>query len=138
MPLAFEGDRTSLRFVSRTSFKDGPDGIPRWIQIRWIADPAAPAGALSVEERRILPPDNTPDSTIYWQGTVLHGESCAFDFLLAQPNKPVVWLQEWRYPANPTLPKAVRLNCALKQKNTTKLVIPLDYAASSADGLTLR
>jgi hypothetical protein len=139
LPLAFEGDRTSLRLVSRASFKDGPDGIPRWIQIRWIADSNAPAGVLNVEERRILPPDNTPDPVVYWQGTVLRGKTCSFDFLDTQPNKPVAWPQEWRYPSNTTLPKAVRLSCALQQaKDAMKLVIPLDYAASSAEGLILR
>jgi prepilin-type N-terminal cleavage/methylation domain-containing protein len=31
--LAFEGDRHHIRFVSRSSFKDGPDGIPRWVDL---------------------------------------------------------------------------------------------------------
>jgi prepilin-type N-terminal cleavage/methylation domain-containing protein len=139
-PLAFEGDRTSLRFVSRTSFKDGPDGIARWIQIRWIAGSNSSAGALNVEERRILPPDNAPDAVVYWQGTILRSQSCSFDFLAAQPNKPPVWLQEWRYTpnTNTTLPKAVRLNCVLQGNDTMKLLVPLDYAASSAEGLSLR
>jgi prepilin-type N-terminal cleavage/methylation domain-containing protein len=133
LPLAFEGSGFGLRFVSRASFKDGPDGIPRWVDIRWNS------GELTVEERRILPPDNVPDSEVYWRGTVLQGESCTFDFRSdAQPGKPAAWLREWRYPVNSTLPRAIRLNCLLQAKNEVQLIIPLDYAESAAAGLTLR
>lgn len=132
-PPAFEGGPTELRLVSRTSFKDGPDNIPRWVDVRWSS------GKLTVEERRILPPDNTPDSAVLWQDTVLSGQSCSFDFLpYAQPNRPATWLPEWRYPANPNLPRAVRLICTMQTNDRVQLVIPLDYAESSAEGLVLR
>lgn len=131
--LAFEGSSTELRFVSRASFKDGPDGIPRWVDLRWNS------GELTVEERRILPPDNAADAAVLWRQAVLHGESCSFDFLSgSQSNRPPEWLSEWRYTANAPLPRAVRINCVLKAKDKVRLLIPLDYAASSAAGLTLR
>jgi prepilin-type N-terminal cleavage/methylation domain-containing protein len=137
--LAFEGTGTGLRFVTRTSFKDGPDGVPRWVHIHWNHDGQSSAGDLIVEERRILPPDNVPDPTVYWRGSVLGGSICSFAFLPpTQPNKPATWLQEWHYPANSTLPKAVRLDCILNDKSTVRSVLPLDYAASSTVGLTLR
>ncbi|HEY2383231.1 MAG TPA: prepilin-type N-terminal cleavage/methylation domain-containing protein [Terriglobia bacterium] len=132
-PLAFDGTASSLRFLSRTSFKDGPDGVPRWVTIQWAS------GELKVEERRILPPDNAPDPSVYWHDTVLRGDSCAFGFLTdAQPNRPAVWVQAWHFPANPVLPRAVRLSCAIPPKNDVQAVIPLDYAAASATGLVLR
>jgi prepilin-type N-terminal cleavage/methylation domain-containing protein len=131
--LAFEGTRTSIHFVTRTSFKDGPDGIPRWVDIHWTA------GSLIVEEHRILPPDNTPDPGVYWQGAVYKGEGCAFDYLThAQPNLPAHWVQEWNNPANLLLPKAVRLNCVLQNKTAVRSILPLDYVSSSVAGLQLR
>jgi prepilin-type N-terminal cleavage/methylation domain-containing protein len=137
--LAFDGNRTGIRFVSRTSFKDGPDGVPRWIELRWNADSVKPEGELVVEERRIFPPDNSPDPTVYWRGEILHAQSCSFDFLMdAQGTRPPLWLQEWHYPANPALPKAVRLNCIEAGKTTTQSLIALDYWASSMTGFTLR
>jgi prepilin-type N-terminal cleavage/methylation domain-containing protein len=131
--LAFEGSSSSLKFISRSSFKDGPDGIPRWVDIRWNSK------ELTVEERRLLSPDNVPDPTIYWHDTVFRGESCSFNFLTeSQPNRPVTWQQEWHYPVNPGLPKAVRLNCVSQPDNNITLVTPLDYSASLAAGLRLR
>lgn len=137
--LAFDGNRAGIRFVSRTSFKDGPEGIPRWIELRWNTDSVKPDGELIVEERRILSPDNSPDPTVYWRGELLHAQACSFDFLLgAQGNRPPLWLQEWHYPANSTLPKAVRLNCTEAGKATIQSLIALDYSASSTVGFTLR
>lgn len=134
MLVAFEGTRTGLRFITRTSFKDGPDGIPRWVYIHWTGD------SLIAEERRILSPDNTPDPSVYWQGAVYKGEGCTFDYLLtAQPNMPAQWLPEsHNSPSNLALPKAVRLNCVLQNKAAVRSIVPLDYASSSAAGLLLR
>jgi prepilin-type N-terminal cleavage/methylation domain-containing protein len=134
MLVAFEGTRTGLRFVTRTSFKDGPDGIPRWVDIHWTGD------SLIVEEHRILPPDNTPDPGVYWRGAVYKGEGCTFDYLLnAQPNMSAQWLQEsHNSPSNLALPKAVRLNCVLQNKAAVRSIVALDYASSSAAGLLLR
>jgi hypothetical protein len=133
VPLAFDGSQTALRLVARTSFKDGPDGIPRWVDIRWVS------GELLVEERRILPPDNTPDSMIYWSGSILRAKSCSFNYLIAaQPGRSVEWLREWHYPANSRLPRAVRLECVVTSANVVESILPLDYALSSAAGLTLR
>jgi prepilin-type N-terminal cleavage/methylation domain-containing protein len=130
--LAFDGIRSGIRFVSRASFKDGPDGIPRWIDLKWAE------GSLNVEERRILSPDNAPDSTAYWRDSVFQGQSCTFDFLAqTATNEPAKWMDEWHYPKQPWLPRAVRLQC-VSNGRPLRSVIPLDYALSSAKGLTLR
>jgi prepilin-type N-terminal cleavage/methylation domain-containing protein len=136
---AFDGARTSMRFATRTSFKDGPDGIPRWVSVAWTPDAETRSGQLIVEERRILPPDNAAEGAVYWRGTVFRGESCIFQFLLeAQAGKPAVWLEDWHFPPHTTLPRAVRLNCVSETKTSMQSVLPLDYAASSAAGWTLR
>jgi hypothetical protein len=136
---AFDGRRTGLLFVSRSSFKDGPDGIARWIDVEWVHDPQKPTGELTVEERRILPPDNTADAAVEWRGVILQGQSCTFDFLQdAQASTPATWFQEWRYPIRVTLPKAIRLNCVSASKQPMQWLSALDYYESSVGGLKLR
>jgi hypothetical protein len=136
---AFDGGRTSIRFATRTSFKDGPDGIPRWVSVVWTAEAQTGSGQLIVEERRILPPDSAAEGSVYWRGTAFRGESCFFQFLTeAQAGKPPVWLEDWHFPPHTTLPRAVRLNCVSEAKTSIQSVLPLDYAASSGSGWTLR
>jgi hypothetical protein len=136
--LGFEGDRNHIRFVSRNSFKDGPNGIPRWVEIRWLANLQNGTGDLTAEERRILSPDNNPDSNVYLRENLLRANDCSFDFLKSSgPTEPAAWTQDWQPPKDATLPRAVRLTCLVESKQI-RSVIPLDYAASSAAGLLLR
>jgi prepilin-type N-terminal cleavage/methylation domain-containing protein len=134
--LAFDASRDHVRFVSRSSFKDGPDGVPRWIDIRWSRDPQKKLGELIVEERTILPPDNLPDAAPSWRDIVLQADSCSFDFLdVNLDNRPNVWTPDW----NPTvehLPRAVRIRCS-NQKKETVSVTSLEYAAAYTAGLRL-
>jgi hypothetical protein len=91
-----------------------------------------------VEEHRILPPGNTPDSNVYWRGSLFQGHDCVFDFLADRRGiQPASWIENWRYPTNPRLPKAVRINCVSALKDV-RSVLPLDYAESSAAGLTMQ
>jgi prepilin-type N-terminal cleavage/methylation domain-containing protein len=134
--LAFDGSTDHLRFVSRTSFKDGPNAIPRWIDLRWVRDSVNPSGALVAEERLIRPPDNLPDTSIYWTGSVLQADGCDFAFLDgAIVDRPATWLPEWR-PLAEHLPKAIRIRCTMQSKEVVS-VSPLDYAVSYAEGLRL-
>ena len=136
--LGFEGDRNHIRFVSRNSFKDGPNGIPRWVEIRWLANLQTGTGDLTAEERRILSPDNTPDSNVYLRENLLRANDCSFDFLKSGgPTEPAAWTEAWQPPKDATLPRAVRLTC-LSEAKQIRSVIPLDYAASSAAGLLLK
>src|SRR5262249_18505663 len=59
--IAFEGQRDCVRFVSRYGVKDGPDSVPRWIDV-YPDTPADRPSALILEEHRILSPDNQPDT----------------------------------------------------------------------------
>jgi prepilin-type N-terminal cleavage/methylation domain-containing protein len=132
--LAFDGANDGVRFVSRMSFKDGPNSIPRWIFMRWKRGVNEASGELIVEERTIIPPDNLPDSAIYWSGTVVEADRCSFDFLpIEAPDKPLVWTRDWR-PLSDRLPKAVRIVCTARLKENTS-VDALEYAASFAAGL---
>src|SRR5262245_60712789 len=57
--LCFEGEPNRLRFISRDGITDGPDSLPRWIDLR-SSETADKSGKLSIEEHRILPRDNQP------------------------------------------------------------------------------
>lgn len=134
--LGFEGNNGYIRFVSRASFKDGPGAIPRWIDLRWVRDSVNPSGALVAEERLIRPPDNLPDTSIYWSGSVLRADSCDFTFLDgAVVDKPAAWTSEWR-PLTEHLPQAIRIRCMVESKEVVSVSL-LDYAASYAAGLRL-
>jgi prepilin-type N-terminal cleavage/methylation domain-containing protein len=135
---AFEGGRNYIRFVSRSSFKDGPNGIPRWVEIRWLRNSQDETGNLTAEERRILSPDNKADSNIYTRENLFQANDCSFDFLKSgSPMEPPAWTLDWQPPKDATLPRAVRLTC-FTEANQVRTIIPLDYAASSAAGLLLR
>jgi len=134
--LAFDGGVDSVRFVSRMSFKDGPGSIPRWVVIRWVRRANDVSGNLVVEERTITPPDNLPAPEIYWSGAGVQADGCSFDFLqFGRRDKPIAWTADWR-PRSEQLPRAVRIRCTARSKETVS-VIPLDYAASFAAGLRL-
>jgi prepilin-type N-terminal cleavage/methylation domain-containing protein len=133
--LAFEAGHDHLRFVSRYSFKDGPNSLPRWIEIRWHGDAGKNTGELVVEERYILPPDNLPQSTVYWSGKLLQADTCVFDFLENLGDKPAAWTREW-HPSLEQLPKAVRVRCVAQSKEMVS-VTRLDYSDSFAAGLRL-
>jgi hypothetical protein len=134
--LAFDASSDGLRFVSRNSFKDGPNSLPRWIEIRWIRNSRGPGGALMAEERSIVPPDNLPRASVEWTGQLLQADSCSFDFLqTAVGNRAPLWTPDWR-PVGEQLPAAVRLRC-VRESKPIATVIPLDYAVSYAAGLRL-
>jgi hypothetical protein len=135
---AFDGDRQTLRFVTRTSFKDGPDAVPRWVQIQWQQASEKADGDLNLEEHRILPPDNQPDRALIWGGSVFRGSSCAFEFLSgARGAEPGRWLPEWHFGPRGVLPKAVRLTCTAGGR-IIRTLAALDLADAAAGGLTLR
>src|SRR5262245_39132096 len=59
--IAFEGAEDGVRFVSRNGISDGPDALPRWVELRRQGDNEQ--SMLVVEEHRIIPPDNQPGTT---------------------------------------------------------------------------
>src|SRR6185295_1566881 len=52
--LAFDGRSDHIRFISRHGLLDGPDSLPRWVDL----------GRQGLEERRILSPDNLPADAV--------------------------------------------------------------------------
>src|SRR6185503_16477036 len=57
---AFEGQSNHLRFVSRTSWRDGSNAVPRWIDLSWD-------GRLKIDERQMLSPLNAPAAQSLWK-----------------------------------------------------------------------
>lgn len=132
--VAFDGDRSSLRFVSRDSLFDGPDGVPRWVELSW-KDSQSDGMAINVKEFRIIPPNNAADSQVIGEVNLLPGSECQFEYLRrARGTAPSRWLEAWNMDEERELPAAVRLTVRSK-KQSSKLLIPLEIAPTDWHGL---
>jgi prepilin-type N-terminal cleavage/methylation domain-containing protein len=131
--IAFEGQRDRVRFVSRYGVKDGPDSVPRWIDV-YPDSPLDGQSALILEEHRILSPDNQPDMANAVRIEIGKCVEIRFEYLDRSGETPR-WISNWdavvqRVP----LPSALRMQCKT-EPDVMMLVIPLDYADSARQGL---
>src|SRR5262245_42816802 len=95
MHVAFEGDNNRLRLVSTNSLWDGPDGIPRWIELNWTGSSAS-VSPLRLREFRMLPPFNTPQSASLHESDLLPAARVEFAYLRRQrPSELPRWLAAW-------------------------------------------
>ena len=134
--LAFEGERDRIRFVSREGILDGPESLPRWVELRTQQSANTPA-RLVIEEHRILSPDNQPGENVSARAEITNCTGIHFEFLDNTGEKPQ-WLPAW--PASETsatLPFAVRMEC-IAAGTAMKTLIPLDYAESARLGMRLQ
>ena len=133
---AFDGRSDRVRFISRYGLMDGPDSLPRWVEIGPAAD-ADSQGPLIVEEHRILPPDNQPETTSVARIEIPNCAEVRFEYLDRAGEMPA-WISSWDPVARKLpLPSAVRMECKT-QRNAMRLVIPLDYAESARQGLSFQ
>jgi prepilin-type N-terminal cleavage/methylation domain-containing protein len=133
---AFEGRSDSVRFVSRYGLKDGPDSLPRWVDIRPASD-ADPHGAIIVEEHRILPPDNQPETTAAARIEILNCAEVRFEYLDRSGETPA-WISTWDAAARKSpLPSALRMECKTPRE-PMRMMIPLDYYDSGRQGLSFQ
>ncbi len=134
--LAFEGEGGRVRFVSRDGLLDGPDSLPRWVELRRQEMPDGQA-KMVLEERRILPPNNEPGETLTAQAEILACVEAHFEYLDTDGDKPK-WFPDWN-PAdhNAPLPSAVRIRCKM-ETDPMNALIPLDYAESARQGMKLQ
>ena len=132
---SFDGDSTKLRLVSRSSFLDGPEAAPRWVELGWESN--GDSGRLTVRESAILPGSDAPGSEPLWRGTVLDATKFRFEYLPRRlPNQTAAWIGEW--PAfNLQMPAAVRLSYTRRGRQH-QMVLPLEYAENSWSGRWFR
>ena len=132
---AFKGDATRLRLISRSSFRDGLDGLPRWIEYNWESNGSS--RRLVVKEFAIVPPEDAPASEPLWQGVVLEGVDFRFEYLPRRvPNQTLAWVQEW--PESITaMPSAIRVSF-VQRGQSHQMVMPLTYAENTWRGQWLR
>jgi prepilin-type N-terminal cleavage/methylation domain-containing protein len=136
--VAFEGDGNRLRFVSNTSLWDGPDGIPRWIELDWSASSAS-VSRLRLREFRMLPPFNTPQSAPLHETDLLPAISVEFAYLRHPRGTELPrWLDSWKPEGVGELPAAVRIRIEFKTDDSTELLIPLEIGPTNWQGLWLQ
>jgi general secretion pathway protein J len=136
--VAFEGARSRLRFISNTSLWDGPDGIPRWIELDWSGSSTSVA-PLRLREFRMMPPFNTPQSAPLHETDLLPANRVEFEYLRrARGTELPRWLDSWRPEGIGELPAAVRMRIEFKKDDATELVIPLEIAPTNWQGLWLQ
>jgi prepilin-type N-terminal cleavage/methylation domain-containing protein len=128
--VAFEGGTDHLRFVSRYGLVDGPDALPRWIDVHKQSGTGT-ASTIVVEEYRILSPDNQPGDVIA-RAQILNCNDIHFDYLDTTQEVPR-WVSGWVGSKQPVpLPSAVRISCG---QPTTNLLVRLDYTEPAAQGM---
>jgi prepilin-type N-terminal cleavage/methylation domain-containing protein len=134
--LGFEGESNRLRFVSRDGLTDGPNSLPRWVDLR-SSETANSSGKLLVEEHRILSRDNLPGETAIARAELSNCTEPRFEYLDATGERPA-WLSAWNgLERRAPLPAAVRLRCKAAS-NPVQLLIPLDYADQARQGMRLQ
>jgi prepilin-type N-terminal cleavage/methylation domain-containing protein len=136
--VAFEGDGNRLRLISNNSLWDGPDGIPRWIELDWNGSSGS-VSPLLLREFRILPPFNTPQSAPLYESDLLTATRVEFAYLrrLRGADLPR-WLDAWKPENVGELPAAVRIRIEFRKDDSTELLIPLETGPTNWQGLWLQ
>jgi prepilin-type N-terminal cleavage/methylation domain-containing protein len=125
--LAFEGTPNSLRFVSATSWRDGPRSVPRWIELQWD-------GRLKIDERRMLSPLNTPSVESLWHLELDAFQDLRFRYLQReQRDRPAQWLEDWDMDERRELPAAIAMEGKVGGESMS-VVVRLDYAEMNWKG----
>jgi hypothetical protein len=129
--LSFDGDSNRLRLVSRSSFRDGPEAPPRWVE--FSTESNGGAGRLLARETAMLPGADGPGETPLWQGAVLDGNQFRFEYLPRRlPNQAVGWVNTWP-DSNLAMPAAVRLSY-VRRGQQHQMILALEYAQNSWNG----
>ena len=138
MHVAFEGNQNRLRLVSNNSLWDGPDGIPRWVELDWN-DPTGVEPRLRLREFRILPPFNTPEATALHESDLLPAARVEFAYMRHPRGTELPrWLDSWKPENLGELPAAVRIRIEFKKDDSTELLISLESGPTNWQGLWLQ
>lgn len=134
--IGFLGASDRLDFASPVSFRR-PDSVPRWVRIYWNRDLIEPR--LTIEERRVLSPDNTAEAEPYATRSIPGVDSFEIGYLLrAGRAEEAQWLDAWPPEQRSELPAAVRIVIGFEGNLPREMLMPLDYAQTNWDGLVLR
>jgi general secretion pathway protein J len=126
---SFSGDATRLRFVSRASFRDGPDAAARLVELSWES-PGGGAGRLIARESAVSPGTSGTDAT--WEGTVLEANQFRFEYFSRRlAGHTPEWSSQWN--ATDQMPAAVRVTY-VRRGRRHQMVLPLWYAENSWNG----
>jgi general secretion pathway protein J len=127
---SFSGDATRLRFVSRASFRDGPEAAPRWIELSW--ETPGDAGRLIARESAVIAGTGSPGTDTMWEGTVLEANQFRFEYLSRRvAGSAHEWGNQW--DANVQMPAAVRVTYVQRGRQH-QVVLPLWYAEDTWNG----
>jgi type II secretory pathway pseudopilin PulG len=134
--VAFEGESNRIRFVSRHGVADGPDSLPRWVDLKQ-QEGSGDLSRLAIEEHRILSPDNQPGEAVTARAETLSCTNVRFEYLDLTGEKPQ-WVPAWngRERRSP-IPFAVRITCNSASQSIA-LLIPLHFADAARQGLRLQ
>jgi len=133
--VAFEGEEERIRFVSRHGLMDGPDSLPRWVDLK-LQQGSGGLSRVVVEEHRILSPDNQPGEAITARAELNCGE-VRFEYLDLTGEKPQ-WLPAWTgKDRRAPLPFAVRITCK-PANESVQLLIPFEFADAARQGFRLQ
>src|SRR5262245_41980166 len=137
MHVAFEGTRDRFRLISNNSLWDGPNGIPRWIELDWNSSSGS-AAQLRLREFQILPPFNTPQSIPLHESDLLPATRVEFAYLRHPRGTELPrWVDSWKPGNLGELPAAVRIRIEFKKDDSTELLIPLEIGPTNWQGLWL-
>ena len=133
--IAFSGTRDSIQFVAGHSIADGPGSVPRWVRLSW--QPGPENGRLTLNEHRILPPDQRPEAESHWSGELLRARTLEFRFLRTSPTEGFPeWIETWDPVQERGLPAAVAI--ISDHAGVDKLIVPLDSTQANRQDARLR
>ena len=125
----------SIQFVAGHSIADGPGSVPRWVRLSW--QPGPENGRLTLNEYRILPPDQRPEAESHWSGELLRARTLEFRFLRTDPAEGFPeWIETWDPVQQQGLPAAVAI--ISDHAGVDKLIVPLDSTQANRQDARFR
>lgn len=135
--IGFEGGTDSVLFVTHSTFSMGPSAPARWVE--WSPE----EGGLRIREYDVIGPDNRPAPDPAWEEILPLGTSAVdlrFEYwgpenAANSGNVSGEWLSTWDPRDRNNLPRAVRISTTGDADPGFWMLIRLDYAQSSIEGM---
>jgi general secretion pathway protein J len=128
--LAFDGKADRLAFVTRASWRDGTESVPRWVEWKWD-------GRLVIDERLIIPPLDIAGASI-WHSEVHVFEDFQLSFLRRKTaESSPEWTASWDLSERQEIPVAIQVKYKIDGK-WDALIVPLNYADANIQGYSFQ